>query len=122
PDALRAARRENAFQSRGNLADCIFPCDRLEPCRALRPDPLQGPRQAHFRVDPGTVIGDGALAAERAAAHRMVGIAQYLDLAVLAFRNGDSASVVAIARAGCANDLRWRHCSISWVVVAKSGE
>src|SRR3954454_18713552 len=99
----------------------MLPWDGSETRLAFGTDPLQGLREAHFGVEPGTVVGYRAFAAECAAADRMVGIAQHLDPAVCRLCDRDPAGVVAVARAGGANDLRWRHDALSEVVGPGSG-
>src|SRR4051812_18302178 len=121
PDARRIVLCKNPVQSPRDLCDRMLPCDRLETRLALRAGPLHGLSKAHFGVEPGAVVGYRAFAAECAAADRMVGIAQHLDLAVCSLCDRDPAGVVTVARASGANDLRWRHDALSEVVGPGSG-
>ena len=104
PDGLGAMSRDNILEPRRDLAGRLVPADGLEAAFALRPDALQRPRDPRLRIEPGAVIGDRAFAAQRAARHRMLGIAQHLHQAVGALHHRDAAGVIAVARTGGADD------------------
>jgi hypothetical protein len=73
PDGLRAMSRDNVLEASRDLAGAWS-----QPIASKRPSPL-GPTRFMGRVhprlgiEPGAVVGDRALAAQRAARHRMSG-------------------------------------------------
>ena len=72
---------------------------------ALGADAPQRAGQPHGGIEPFVVVAGRALDAERAAAHRVVGIAAHLGDLAVADPDGDAAGVVAVARAGRQDDL-----------------
>ncbi len=104
-DRVRARRLDDLGQAARDLLDGLLPGARLEEALALRPDPPQRPGQARLGIEPGAVVADRALRAERAAAHVVVRVAAHDDVAV-APQHEDPARVVAVARADGADGIR----------------
>jgi len=104
PDPGRAALGQDGLEPAGDLAQGFVPADGGEASLALRADALLGMLQAMGGIAPDAVIGERAFAAESAAGDRMVGVAQHLGDDAPALDHGDAAAVVAVARAGRADD------------------
>ena len=86
-------------------ADGLVPRDRREVAGALGADAPQRAGQPHVGIAPLVVVAGRALGAERAAAHRVVGVAAHLGDRAVADPDGDAAGVVAVARARRQDDL-----------------
>src|SRR5262249_55503434 len=104
PDAAPAALAGDSGEMCGDIGQGLVPAGGREAALALGPDAAQRLQQTLRRITPGAVIGERAFAAERAAADRMVGVAQDLGNGVAALDHGDAAAVIAVARAGGADD------------------
>ena len=106
--------RGAAFSDDGVKACCddakrLLPADTLEVTRSLRTGPAQGMKEAGFAIEPDTVVGDGALAAQGSPAHRMIGVAQDPRDPAMAPDHGDAAPVIAVAGATRPDDVAFGH-------------
>ena len=99
-DRRRAAIAHDVLQARRDGAERLVPGNRLELRFALGADAAQRREQALSRIAPDAVVGDGAFAAQRAAAYRMFGIAQHAAHRAVALHHHDAAGIVAVARTG----------------------
>ena len=108
-DPVGAVAPGNLLEARRDRADGLVPRDRLEAPFALGAGALQRRQQPRFGVAKDAVIGERALAAERAPAHVVVRIAEHAGYRTVALDRDDAAGVVAIARAGGLEDflLAW---------------
>ena len=104
-DLLRAGAFGDRPEARRDGSDGLVPGDRRESPLALGADALQGPQEPRLRVAEHAVVGERALAAEGAAAHRVVRVAQHAGDPAAAPDGDDAAGVVAIARAGGLEDF-----------------
>ena len=86
----------------GDLLERRVPRDRREATLSLEAAAAKRLRQASLGIEPLAVVAERALAAELAAAHRVVRVAAH-DEALAAALDQDSAAVVAVARAGRAH-------------------
>src|SRR5271156_157380 len=97
---LRAVGFDDSAEPRGDLTHRFVPGQGFEAPFALRADAAHRCSQAAGGVAPLAVIGGRTLAAQAAAAHRMQRIAAHLAHRAIAFDDGDSTRVVAVAWAG----------------------
>ena len=104
PDSRWPALRDNALQPGRDLAQRLVPGDGGEAAFALGADALQGMLEPLGGIAPDAVIGQRAFAAEGAAGDRMIGVAHHLGDDAPALDHGDAAAVVAVPRAGGADD------------------
>ena len=99
-DRLRAGLVDDRTPARCDLGHRRVPADRLETALALGTHPAQRCRQPRLRIEVHAVVSDRALAAELAAADRVVGIAAHRPDGTVSDGDQDAAGVVAIPRAG----------------------
>ena len=95
-DCVRAGGRLDATETLGDVPERIVPGDGLKLPLALRAGPAQRARQPRRRIEKGAVVADRALAAELAAAHRMLRIAADVPDRPVALDDRDAARVVAV--------------------------
>src|SRR5262245_63339138 len=94
---------KDGVEALGDGTKHLVPTGRLEAARALGSYPPQWTRQAYVRIAPDSVVADRAFGAQRAPADVVVWIAHDIDGAVCRNLHHDSAGVVAVPRAGCAD-------------------
>ena len=108
-DGFGGARGQDGAEAIRDSAQRPVPGDRLESAFALGARALQGMQQALPRIAPGIVTGEGAFGAQRAPTDRVVAVAPHRDHLAGAHEHLDSASIVAIARAGGLDDFSVAH-------------
>ena len=99
-DRVRAGLVDDGAPARCDLGHRLVPADRREPALALGTHPAQRCGQPRLRIEVHAVVADRALAAELAAADRVVGVAAHRPDGTVADGDEDAAGVVAIPRAG----------------------
>jgi hypothetical protein len=101
---------DNLAQAGGNGSHRRIPGHRLETSLALATGAPHWLHQSGLWVTPDAVVGDGAFAAEGAAAHGMIGITEHLGDGIVPLDDDDPAGVIAIPWTGRADGgLRLAH-------------
>ena len=104
-DGPAARSGEHVLDPSGDQAEGLVPPGGAELSRSLRPGPHERTGEPGGRVPPDPVVGQGALAAEGSAVHRVSGVAADPDDLPVSPCHQDAASVVAVPRASGADHV-----------------
>ena len=99
-DLVGTVTASDCLEAFRDCPDGIVPGDRFEAALSLVACALERRQQPGVRVAEDAVVGERALSAERAPAHRVVRVAEHAGDRTVALDRNDAAGIVAIAWAG----------------------
>ncbi len=104
-DRLGAVAFDCPLEVLRDLRERIVSRDGFELAIAFRASPPQRALESRLGIAPDSVVGERAFLAEFAAAHGVVWIAEHPSDSPVRPFDDNSAAVVAVSRAGCADSV-----------------